>query len=153
MVWRMGFLEFGPSLLAQEAVLRPLLPLESVLCPLWDTCAGPRRGWVQEAVEDTYRLLGLWRRTTWTKVVVFTTCYVSLHQDPEDKVLFPKHPSIDCVSAVGRSGQFGVIWRECEWLQQLQPLLPLSRWGRSGGRGLGLQLHGHRQGGAGCPWL
>lgn len=33
-VWRMGFLEFGPSLLAQEAVLRPLLPLDLVLCPL-----------------------------------------------------------------------------------------------------------------------
>lgn len=33
-VWRMGFLEVGPSPLDQEAVLHPPHPLESVLCPL-----------------------------------------------------------------------------------------------------------------------
>lgn len=88
-VWRMGFPEVGPSLWAQEAVLLPPHPLESVLCPLWDTCVGPRGGWLQEASEDTCHLPELWRKTTWTKVARLTTYCVSVRQDPEDNVLIP----------------------------------------------------------------
>lgn len=76
-VHRTGSLGVGPNLLVQEAVLLPL-PLEEVPCPLCDTCVGQSGGWWRGALEDTYRLLELWRRMTWTTRVGVTSYCVSL---------------------------------------------------------------------------
>lgn len=74
-VHRMGFLGGGQNLSVQEAVHLPPLPLEGVPCPLWDTCVGQSGGWLRGALQGMYRLLELWRRTTWTmRVGVRTYC-------------------------------------------------------------------------------
>lgn len=93
-VHRTGFLGGGQNLLVQEAAHLPPLPLEGVPCPLWDTCVGQSGGWFRGALGGTYRLLELWRRTTWTMRVGVRTYCVSfsvhnqanmflLHRRPE----------------------------------------------------------------------
>lgn len=76
----MALLGVGQNLLVQEAVHLPPRPLEGVPCPLWDTCVGQRGGWFQEALEDTFHLLELWRRTTWTTGEGVRTYCVSVYK-------------------------------------------------------------------------
>lgn len=88
-VHRTGFLEGGQNLLVQGAVRLPPLPPEGVPCPLWDTCVGQSEGWFRGAQEGTYRLLELWRRTTWTMRVGVRTYCVSFSVYNQTKMFLP----------------------------------------------------------------